>query len=156
MCQQNGHASSSHSHTGSSLCCLRTTPTPALPLTAHLHPLTRVQNPTAAQILLPGSYRPLLLQRARRPRSTFMSWREVGSCPLTWIHMPFSMLMLAYGRATSQAVPSPLGHAHDPWRVMIASWRHAKALVLSVHHPVSLVCTSIRLNALQPYAKIGN
>lgn len=70
--------------------------------------------------------------------------------------MPFSMLMLAYGRVTSQVVPFPLGHAHDPWRVMIASWRHVKALVSSVHHPVSLFCTSVRLNALQPNAKIGN
>ena len=154
MHQQTGHANSSHSPTGSSPCCLTATPTPALPLTTCLSPHTRLQNPTAAaQIPLPDSCHLPTLLPARRLRLTFMLWRGVGSCPLTWIHMPFSMLMLAYGRGTSRAVPSPLERAHDPWRVMIALWQRVKAPVSFVHLPVSLFVTSARLNSLQSSTK---
>ena len=138
MHQQNGHASSSHSHIGSSLCYLRITVILALPLTTHLHPPIYLQNPTAAQVPLPDSLRLPTLPPVRRPRLTFMSWRGVGSCQTTQIDTPSSMLMLAYGRVTSRGVPSRLGHAHDPWRAMIASLQPVKALALSVHLHVSL------------------
>ena len=64
--------------------------------------------------------------------------RGVELCQTTSIGTSSSMHMLASGRGTSQAAPSPLELAHDRWKGMTALWRRVMVLKLSARPHVSL------------------